>query len=620
MPSERRHIGQKPGRKGRNMKQEENKTYSIFSNVLYFHRYLYREKPRMALHHVMIVLGRILGPFLAILMPGIVVSVVQKGELLQGLGVIALAGLLYMVCDGMAQGFERGNYFNENVFRTSLLGDAVMKEMKLHYKEVEYGERKNIIKRAYQCMDGGDWAVSYRMLDFPRDMVVNVACFLLYSTVLSTLKPWMVVFLLLLSLLNYGVLQLKNRWMLALRDQFAQSEREIKYLTYTLRDTDLAKDMRIFSMNDWMMAFRNKVFGERMKLEKKNNRKMILADFLQILLTVLRNGLAYGYLIHSCLTGEIALGSFLVYFGAITGFSGFVTGMVDTYTNLKLANEEASCFRAHMDMPETDDAGEVPEALYRQPAEIEFRDVTFSYGKEKIYDHFNLVIHPGEKIALLGVNGVGKTTLIKLLCGLYEPDGGTILINGVDISRVQKRGLYDLFSVVFQEASIFPYPVGSNISMKKLEDTDEEKAWEALRQAGLEEEFREKGIGMNSFMTSQAFEGVELSGGQRQRFLLARALYKGGNILILDEPTSALDPVAESQIYEEYVKLSRGRTSIFISHRLASTKFSDRILFLEDGRVTEEGTHEELMKKGGSYAHMFEIQSHYYQTDQRLDT
>ena len=149
--------------------------------------------------------------------------------------------------------------------------------------------------------------------------------------------------------------------------------------------------------------------------------------------------------------------------------------------------------------------------------------------------------------------------------------------------------------------------------MKRLEDTDDRKVWEALRKAGLEELFREKGIRPDSCMTKTAFEdGVELSGGQRQRFLLARALYKDGNILILDEPTSALDPIAESEVYQEYVNISRGRTSLFISHRLASTKFSDRILFLENGKVAEEGTHEELMKLGGSYAHMFEIQSRYY--------
>ncbi len=587
--------------------------YSILSNVLFFYRYLYREIPRTAVYHGIAVLGRILLPFFGILMPGIVVSAVEGGDLFRGLGLIGLAGLGMLLCNGLLNWVEYRVYFGENWFRTILQSDAVLRETKCLYRYVEYGDEQKIIKRAYHSMEGGDWAVSYRMLAYPKDLIVNAACFFLYSTVLGILKPWLVAVLLLLSFVNYGILRLRNFWQLAAREQFAQSNREINYLKQTFRNTEMAKDVRIFAMYDWLMTLRKKIFGKRVKMERCHNRKMIAVDCMQFLLNVLRNGFAYGYLIYSCLRGEISVAGFLVYFGAINGFSGFVTGIVNTYSNLKLANADASCFRRLLELPDIQQEGQVPEGLYRQPAEIVFQDVSFSYGKQKVYDHFNLKIRPGEKIALLGVNGAGKTTLVKLLCGLYEPDGGKILINGVDISTVPKKALYRLFSVVFQEATVFPYPMGSNLSMKVPEETDEAKVWDSLRKAGLEKLFRERGIRSDSYMTKVAFQdGVELSGGQQQRFLLARAIYKDGNILILDEPTAALDPIAESEIYQEYVNISRGRTSLFISHRLASTRFSDRILFLENGRVAEEGTHEELMELGGSYAHMFEIQSRYY--------
>ena len=589
--------------------------HSILSNVLYFQKCLYRDFPRMAAYNVIIVICRSLAPFLAILMPGVALSMAERGELLRGLLTIALMGAAMIACDALTQGLSMQGYFYKNVFRSILLSDAVLKQTRCTYKYVEYGEEKKNTKRAYQCIDSGDWAITYKMLDYPWDLLVNVIVFFLYSSALYTLKPWVVAVLLLFSLANYGISQVRNKWLLTLRDRFAQSDREVRYLNRAFQDSGTAKDVRIFSMNDWLMAFRSKVFKERITLEKKNNRKLFLAECLMLLLSVLRNGLAYGYLLYSCFQGDVAIAAVPVYFGAITGFSSFVTGIAKAYSDLRLANADAECFRHHMELPEINEGGQTPEELLRQPAEIEFRDVSFSFGEKKVYDHFDLKIAPGEKVALLGINGAGKTTLIKLLCGLYEPDEGKILINGVDISTVSKRALYDLFSVVFQEATIFPYPMGCNLSMKRLRDTDEERAWDALERAGLKGLFQERGIGMDSFMTKQAFQdGVELSIGQRQRFLLARALYKDGHILILDEPTSALDPIAESQIYQEYVNISGGRTSIFVSHRLASTRFSDRILFMEKGRVKEEGTHEELMAKGGSYAHMFDVQAHYYQS------
>ncbi len=595
------------------MKEEHKPHYSILSNILYFHKYAYREYPRLAFYHLTLIVCNSMLPFFMLIIPGILLEMVVQGNLWKGLGVIAAAGLPMILSRSLLSQFTWKAYFWENTLRTVMLGDAILKGMKCLYKYVEYGEEKKISKRAYQSMTAGDAAISYQMLGLPRQLLINIICFILYSTVLSILNPWLVALMIVLSLLNYAILKLRNKWELALKEEFAQSNREINYLNKTFQDPHMSKDIRIFSMNNWLMQFRHMMFQKRVKLEKKNNRKRILTDFLQQILSFLRNGFAYGYLISAVLQGELSASSFLVYFGAITGFSSFVTGIVNLYSSLKAQNIEASYYRAHMELPEINNSGMVPQEVFRQPAEIEFRDVSFSYGNQKVYEHFNLFIHPGEKVALLGVNGAGKTTLVKLLCGLYEPDEGKIFINGVDTSTLPKRTLYDLFSIVFQESTILPYPVGCNLSFKRLSETDEERAWTALREAGLEKTLREKGVGLDTFMTKAAFDdGLTLSGGQTQRFLLARALYKNGNILILDEPTSALDPIAESEIYEEYVNISKGRTSLFISHRLASTKFSDRILYLENGKIIEEGTHEELIALGGSYAHMYKIQSHYY--------
>ena len=238
----------------------------------------------------------------------------------------------------------------------------------------------------------------------------------------------------------------------------------------------------------------------------------------------------------------------------------------------------------------------------------------FSYQADagKVLEHFSMKISPGEKIALVGVNGAGKTTMIKLLCGFYRPDSGQILIGGEDIGNFRKKDLLRLFSAVFQDIYIPPFSVLESVSMREQEKTDRARAENCLRKVGLWEKISSCEAGMDTPMTREIEEGIVLSGGEQQKLLMARALYKDAPILILDEPTAALDPIAESRTYEQFQEMASDKTAIYISHRLASTRFCDRICFLSGGRIAEEGTHEELMKKDGAYREMFLLQSKYY--------
>ena len=225
---------------------------------------------------------------------------------------------------------------------------------------------------------------------------------------------------------------------------------------------------------------------------------------------------------------------------------------------------------------------------------------------------FSLHIEAGEKIALVGVNGTGKTTLVKLLCGFYRPDRGKIRVNGVDIQRCRKEDLYGLFSAVFQDLYIDPYTVAENISMANEAETNMERVEACLERVGLFKTIRSYPRHIHTYMAKSIEEGMVLSGGQQQKLLMARALYKDAPVMILDEPTAALDPIAESETYESFHGLAGDKTVIYISHRLASTRFCDRIVFVKDGRNAESGTHEKLMDQEGEYARMFEVQSHYY--------
>ena len=215
----------------------------------------------------------------------------------------------------------------------------------------------------------------------------------------------------------------------------------------------------------------------------------------------------------------------------------------------------------------------------------------------------------------MGINGAGKTTLVKLLCGLYIPTEGEVRLNGISVTDYNILYYYSLFSVVFQDMYLLPVTIAEFIASDNT-NIEEEKVHYVLRLAGLEQKIQSLPKGIHSHLMKGVFDdSIELSGGEKQKLMFARALYKNAPVVVLDEPTAALDPIAENELYQKYGNLTQGKTSIYISHRLASTRFCDRIVLIDNKTIAESGSHEELMKTGGKYAKMFEIQSQYYKEE-----
>ncbi len=334
-----------------------------------------------------------------------------------------------------------------------------------------------------------------------------------------------------------------------------------------------------------------------------------------MVLGLCRNGIAYLYLIHLTLNNNLAASEFLLYFTAFSGFSTWVTGILNECAALNKECIGISTVQEYLNLPEPfcfDGGVPIPKA---EQYELRLDHVTFCYpntDREILHD-LNLTIHPGEKLAVVGLNGAGKTTLVKLLCGFYDPDRGQVLLNGIDIRKFNRREYYAMFSAVFQEFSELDITVAQTVS-QAVDHIDMERVKDCIQKAGLTQTIEELPQGYETHLGKKVYlDGVQLSGGQNQRLMLARALYKDGPILVLDEPTAALDPIAENDIYTKYSEMTAGKTSVFISHRLASTRFCDRILFLKDGVIAEEGTHDSLMQLGGGYAKLFEVQARYYQ-------
>ena len=330
---------------------------------------------------------------------------------------------------------------------------------------------------------------------------------------------------------------------------------------------------------------------------------------------MLKNGIAYIYLIDLTINKGLSVSEFLLYFTAVSTFTTWVMGILRDITKLHKDSLDISIIREFLEYPEPfkfEEGEIVPEA---KSYELRLENVSFRYaGADSDTIHkMNLIVHPEEKLAIVGLNGAGKTTLVRLLCGLLDPTEGRVLLNGRDIRDFNRRNYYQLLSAVFQEFSVLDVTVAENIAQIS-ENIDYQKIYECVEKAGLTAFIQELPKGLDTHVGKEVFlDGVLFSGGQMQRLMLARALYKDGPILILDEPTAALDPIAENDIYRKYNDMTQDKTAIFISHRLASTRFCDRIIFMEDGIIMEEGSHESLLSKNGKYAKLFEVQSRYYQ-------
>ena len=306
----------------------------------------------------------------------------------------------------------------------------------------------------------------------------------------------------------------------------------------------------------------------------------------------------------------------MLYFGVTAGFSSWLGSLLGQVTDLQRLNQSMNRFRSFLEYPDSYlREGGKPVGDMTKPKKIELEHIRFRYGGdgEDVIRDISLTLEPGEHLAVVGLNGAGKTTLVKLLCGLTEPAEGKVLYNGTDIREYNRDEYYRLFGAVFQDHSILPVTIEEIVAEQESETIDHALAETCLKQAGLWEKICSLPQGVQSKF-NKAFwdDGVNLSGGETQKLLLARALYRQAPVIVLDEPTAALDPVSENRLYETYDDVMRGKTTVFISHRLASTRFCHRIVLIDRGQIIEEGTHEELLARQGKYYELFETQAKYY--------
>lgn len=589
------------------------KEYSVLSNYK-FGTKLYEAGigKRYHLQNIPDIVIGVASPFVAMLFPGIVVSLFQNNYdtvtlmviiLLYALGIVLL-NFASQKCDNRTL----GNYFRARIYTATPLYKHMLN---MDYEKFVSKEGKELYGKAIDCVfSGNDIGIEPFLKSFPS-FIKYLIGFFIYALIVSK-ASFIILIYLLVSTVIYFSLTIFFEKKRANENSILEKLRikNNKILAETLEDNAQA-DIMLYNAKPLMERQFVSICQEQKNEIKRYMKSFFLDGNVEGIITFIRDLLAYIYLIGLVQKGEINTAQLLVYVGAVSGFSFWMKGSMKELVNIFVQNRYMSDYRRYL---EFDSERNTNASVVRkgQAHKIEFCHVSYEYeGGNKVLDDVSFTIHEGEKIALVGENGAGKTTIVKLLLGLLHPTCGEILMDGINIEDISRDEYYLEFSAVFQEAFVLAESVGVNVSGE--EEYDRERVEKALSQAGLKDKVESFQNGIDTELTRNLCEdGISLSGGETQKLMLARAIYNQAPMLVLDEPTAALDPLAESKMYESYSNLCDGKSSLFISHRLASTRFCDCIFLLENGKISEMGTHDELLKTGKNYAKMFEMQAKYY--------
>ena len=495
-------------------------------------------------------------------------------------------------------------------FRRHMQSILVKKNIYTDYENNEKTSVNDALSKAHYASEN----VAYDTLYNVRDLLGNIFAFVALGGILSFLSPVMVLLVAVPSFISYKINRRKMMWIWNMADNWQNYDRQLEYIHSASSDISYAKDMRIFNLPRFFRQVLDRSFASRLDWYEQQDEWSFRHDVAEQIVLWTGYLCSYGYVVYKVFTGNISAGNCVLYFNAISLLSNTVYKLVGSYSGFQWQSDNISYAREYCDLPDKTNRGK-GEPLPKNDYEIEFRNVSYTYYKadEPTIKNLSFTLHKGERLALVGLNGAGKTTIIKLMCGLYDPTEGEILLNGKPVNAYNRDEYFTLFSAVFQDINELPVSIAENISGENYECTDKEKLTRCMQQAGLYEKVMDLPEKEKTHLVRSLYDdAIELSGGQKQKLALAKALYKDAPILLLDEPTAALDPIAEQEMYLNYASFSKGKASVFISHRLASTRFCDRIIMLENGGIAETGTHSQLMKAGGKYAELFELQSSYY--------
>ena len=585
----------------------------IWKTLRYFYPIAWKNFKGFFFCGIIFVIAQASQPFVSIIMTPLIIDELLGGrdihKLLAYAAVIAVGGTLLSLIGSIASvTLEKYNEKMENFF----ILEMSRRVMELDFQLTEDKEALDQIEAARTGMSwysGGVYGISMQVFQFITNLIKIagvIAMIMIYAPLLFAVTA-------ILLIINAIMNSKQNKIEIEAFGRLSKLNRIFSYLGYELTNFRYGKDIRLYGAQDMMVDKWDNYSIECSDNWKWTADKQLPLSMVNTVTEAIRNCSSYLYLGILVITGHITIGTFSQMLSAGNTFHASMQGLLMNIQELVKRTNYAYEYVIFMNYPPAIEKG--TRHVTDKPHTFEFRNVSFTYPNTdvKVLENVSVTLKQGEHLSIVGLNGAGKTTFVKLLCRLYDPTDGEILLDGINIREYNYHEYMALFSPVFQDFKLFALSMKDNIV---LDGTYEEADIQSLlSQVGLSEKVNslEKGADTMLFKDFDE-EGIEPSGGEQQKIAIARALFKNSPVVILDEPTAALDPIAEYEIYCQFDALVGGKTAIYISHRLSSCKFCDRIAVFSDGTIKEYGTHDELVSKAdGIYAEMFAAQAQYYQ-------
>lgn len=603
---------------------KKNNDYSTLSIIGYFFKIAFQYRPSYVFLLLFQILLQAIFPFSKIIFPTLIIEELTKVPLNQvNLTILTWILVLFLAVEFIIPFLMNLNWMfllhNENMLNKywkKLMGDKMM-QMRFYHLE-----NPDVLDQISKAQDGllgyGNNLGGFQaLINNIISILSNFLSVIGIIYIIAQINIWLIFILIAivgLRLWNQSQIKKLNiqQW-----EERKRMNRENEYYSSLLTDFKYGKDIRLYACKDLLITKNKEYIEDTYQYQIKINQKFKKLTIIDNLFNMVNQLLTYGYVAYYFIQSYISIAQYSLYVTSINTFISSSYSIFNSFLNIRQNTKMMSEFKKFMEIDATYQEGNV-KINPNEPIVLEFKDVSFAYPNttEYVLRHINCRMEGQKKISIVGENGAGKSTFIKLLMRLYDPTEGEILLNGINIKEIPIQDYYALFSVVFQDYQLIGFNLGEQITSS---DTfDEEKVLQILSEVQFNHKMEnlQKGLA-TSMLKYFDDQGIELSGGESQKIAIARALFKDGKILILDEPTSALDPLAEYEIYSQFHKMTQGKLTFYISHRLSSCRFCDEIMVLEHGEIVQLGHHDKLiLDEKGKYFEMFKAQAKYYQDDQ----